>query len=94
MDSLNFKDFHVRFSRSVHARFKSRTGLSFFSGLISTTSLVVFITARIDSIFVSSTAVHTYDFHMFTAIIHHFEGLFGFHSWLVSSVGRALHRFH
>ena len=30
MDSLNFKDFHVRFSRSVHAWFKSRTGLSFF----------------------------------------------------------------
>ena len=30
----------------------------------------------IDSIFVSSTAVHTYDFHMVIAIIHHFEGLF------------------
>ena len=30
MDSLNFKGFHVRFSRSAHARFKSRTGLSFF----------------------------------------------------------------
>ena len=30
----------------------------------------------IDSIFVSSTAVHTYDFHMFIAIIHHFEVLF------------------
>ena len=47
----------------------------FFSGLISTTSSAV--TARINSIFVSSTTVHTYDFHMFTAIIHHFEGLFG-----------------
>ena len=34
----------------------------FFSGLISTTSSVVFITARIDSLFVSSTAMHTYDF--------------------------------
>ena len=34
----------------------------FFSGLISTTSSVVFITARVDSIFVSSTPVHTYDF--------------------------------
>ena len=30
----------------------------------------------IDSILVSSTAVHTYDFHMFIAIIHQFEGLF------------------
>ena len=30
----------------------------------------------IDSIFVSSTAVHTYDFHMFIAIIHQYEGLF------------------
>ena len=30
----------------------------------------------IDSILVSSTAVYTYDFHMFIAIIHHFEGLF------------------
>ena len=49
----------------------------FFSGLITTTSSAVFKTARINSIFVSSTAVHTYDFHMFTAIIHHFEGLFG-----------------
>ena len=45
-------------------------GLNFFSGLISITSSVVFITARIDSIFVSSTVLHTYDFHMFTAIIH------------------------
>ena len=35
--------------------------------LISTTSSIVFITARIDSIFISSTAVHTNDFHMFTA---------------------------
>ena len=69
MDSLNFKGFHVRFSRSVHAQFKSRTGLSFFSGLISTTILVVFITARIDSIFVSSTAVHIHDFHIFTALV-------------------------
>ena len=31
------------------------------------------ITARIDSIFVSSTAVHIYDFHIFTAL----GGLFG-----------------
>ena len=29
---------------------------------------VVFITARIDSIFVYSSAVHTYDFRMFTAV--------------------------
>ena len=36
-----------------------------FSGLIFTTSSVVFITLRIASIFVSSTAVHMYDFHIF-----------------------------
>ena len=45
-----------------------------FSGLIPTTSSVVFITARIDSIFFFSTAVHIYNFHIFTAIIHHLEG--------------------
>ena len=28
-------------------------------------------------IFVSSIAVHTYDFHMFKVIIHHLDGLFG-----------------
>ena len=48
-----------------------RYGPDFFSGLISNTSSVVFITARIDSIFVSSIAVHIYDFHVFIAIIPH-----------------------
>ena len=47
-----------------------RRGQEFNLGLISIISSVVFITARIDSVFVTSTAVHTYDFHMFTAIIH------------------------
>ena len=37
----------------------------------------MFITTRIASIFVSSTAVHRYDFHIFTVIIHLLEGLFG-----------------
>ena len=37
-------------------------------GFKSITSSVVFITARIDSIFVSSTAVHIYDFQIFTGI--------------------------
>ena len=41
----------------------------FFYTLFSTTSSVVFIAARIASIFVSSTAVDIYDFHIFTAII-------------------------
>ena len=44
-------------------------GPEFFSGFISTTSSVVLITARITSIFVSSTAVLVYDFHIFTVII-------------------------
>ena len=43
----------------------------------STTSSVVFITARMASIFVSSTAVHKYDFHISTVVNHHLEGLFG-----------------
>ena len=41
----------------------------------STTSSEVFITLRITSEFVSSTVVHLYDFHIFTVIIHHLEGL-------------------
>ena len=51
------------------------TNVGSILAVMNTTELVV--TARIDSIFVSSTAVHTNDFHMFIAIIHHFEGLFG-----------------
>ena len=39
-----------------------------FSGLIFTISSVVFITARIAPIFVSSTAVYTYDFHIITVM--------------------------
>ena len=50
------------------------------------------------SIFVSSTAVHIYDFHIFTVIIHHMESSFEptrlpAPSWLVSSFGKALHRY-
>ena len=48
----------------------------FFSGLISTTSSVVFIAARISYIRFF-TAVHIYDFHISTIIIHHLDGLFG-----------------
>ena len=48
----------------------------FFSGPISATSSVVSITARITSVFVSSTAVHIYDFHIFTVIIQRFGTIF------------------
>ena len=48
----------------------------FFSGLISTTSSVVFMAARISYI-LFFTAVHIYDFHISTIIIHHLDGLFG-----------------
>ena len=51
--------------------FKSRTSLNFFSGLISTTSSAVFITARINSIFVSSTTVHTW----FSYVYSHYSPL-------------------
>ena len=44
----------------------------FFSGLISTTDSVVFITARMASTFISSIAVHKYDFHIFTVITQYF----------------------
>ena len=40
--------------------------------LAVTASSVVFITARIDPIFVSSTAVHRNDFHMFPAVVNGF----------------------
>ena len=40
--------------------------------LAVTASSVVFITARIDPIFFSSTAVHKNDFHMFPAIVNGF----------------------
>ena len=43
-------------------------GPEFFSGLISTTSSVVFIAARIAYICLF-TAVHIYDFHIFPVII-------------------------
>ena len=59
-----------------------------FSGLVLTTSSVVFLAGGIDSKYVSSTAVHTYDFHMFTAIIHHFEGLFGSNIMASSQLAR------
>ena len=42
----------------------------FFQGLILATSSVVFTTARTTSIFVSSTTVHIYDFHIFTVTIN------------------------
>ena len=42
------------------------------------TGSAVFITARVASIFVSSNAVHIYDLHIFTVIIHHLEDLFEF----------------
>ena len=48
----------------------------FFPGLISTTSSVVFIAARI-SFILFFTAVYIYDFHISTITIHHLDGLFG-----------------
>ena len=48
--------------------FKSRTGLNFLSGLIFTTSQVVFITGRITFIFTSLSTVQIYDFHVFTVV--------------------------
>ena len=47
-----------------------------FSGLISTTSSVVFIAARI-SFILFFTAVYIYDFLISTITIHHLDGLFG-----------------
>ena len=54
----------------------------FFSGLISTTDAVVFITARMASIFVSSTAVHKYDFYIFTVITQYFCHIRSLHLFL------------
>ena len=48
---------------SQRSGFKIRTGLIFFSGLISTTSSIVFIAARIFYVRFF-TAVHIHDFHI------------------------------
>ena len=69
----------------------------FFSGLISTTSSVVFMAARISYI-LFFTAVHIYDFHISTIIIHHLDGLFGPNimtspQLACSLVGRVLHQY-
>ena len=54
----------------------------------------MFITAKIDFIFTSLTAVQIYDFHIFTTVYSPLHGfIWNQHSWLVSSVGRALHRY-
>ena len=49
----------------------------FFSGLLFTTTQVVFITAKIAFIFTSLTAVQIYDSIYSQLLIHHFMGLFG-----------------
>ena len=46
----------------------------FFSGLFFTPALVVFITAKIASIFTSLSAVQIYDFHIFTAVYSPLHG--------------------
>ena len=48
----------------------------------------MFITARIASIFVTSTAVHINDFHIFAGVIHHLEGLFRSNNLLAQFVER------
>lgn len=40
----------------------------FFSGLLLTTAQIVFILVKIAFMFTSLSAVHIYDFHMFTVI--------------------------
>ena len=47
--------------------------------VISTTDSVVFITARMASTFVSSIAVHKYDFHIFTVITQYFCHIHSLH---------------
>ena len=63
-----------------------------FSGLVLTTSSVVFLAGGIDSKYVSSTAVHTYDFHILIAIIHQFEGLFESNICPVGSLAQLVER--
>ena len=48
----------------------------FFSGLITTTSSLVFLAARTSYIRLF-TAVQIYEFHISKIIIHHLDGLFG-----------------
>ena len=48
--------------------FKFCMGLNFFQAFFSTMTSAVFITVRIASIFVSSTAVHIYDFSILLSL--------------------------
>ena len=48
----------------------------FFSGHIFTTAQVMFITGKIAFIFTSLSAVHIYDFHIFTVIYSSLQGIF------------------
>ena len=48
----------------------------FFQAIFLTTAVVVFITAKMAFIFTSSSAVHIYDFHIFTVIYSSLQGIF------------------
>ena len=74
-------------------RSESRSGLNYF-----TTAQVVFITAMINHIFISFSAVQIYEFsytHLyslpFTGILRTYKVASS--QWLDNSVGRALHRY-
>ena len=60
---------HLFVSESQRSWVQISCGPEHFSGLIFTTSSVVFITARIDSISIYSTAVHIYDFHILAVVV-------------------------
>ena len=60
-------------------------GPEFFSGLISTTSSVVFLAVRISYI-CYFTAVHIYEFDISKIIFHHLDGLFGPNIWTSSQL--------
>ena len=72
----NFKNVYKRSSQLRILLNQQLINKNFFSGLISTTSSVVFLAARISSIRFFS-AVQIYEFHISKIIIHHLDGLFG-----------------
>ena len=68
-DLIKLTTLHYQLPVGLLAQLAERcTGIASFSGLISTTSSVVFIAARISYIRFF-TAVHIYDFHISTIII-------------------------
>ena len=87
---------YTSYSKSVLIAFKWIYE-SFFSGFNFTTASVVYITANINLVFISFSAVQIYDLLYIHLNLHHLRVYYELTawpvpSWLDSSVGETLHR--